>query len=248
MTNSTFKDLSVSDQGYTFPTLAELRRRAWQAFGLALTVECALVFLLAAILIAHQRHQSIPVVPISIESIEEQPVIPEEPIKETKPLPVIAPKLSTPEKPVQPQAKNVQPAPSQATAPTVADAPPVVSTSSEFSAPPAAAAPPPVVAPTNVEPSAGYVAKVNAAVKAAHTIPPALIALNFRGRRARVEFSLRDGIASQAHILISSGNGMADRSAVQAILKAIFPEPPASMKGKDVLFQIWVGFAYEGGE
>ncbi|MBC7414963.1 MAG: TonB family protein [Herminiimonas sp.] len=88
-----------------------------------------------------------------------------------------------------------------------------------------------------------YIARVKAAVQAGIVYPPAALALNFRGR-ARVEFRLRDGVASQLRILTSSGMGMVDRAALQALQVATYPPAPANFAGKEETFQVWVEFNF----
>ncbi len=182
------------------------------------------------------------VVPLSIESLV-TPAIekPREPEK-VKPPPVVPP--------VKPLVRAVTPTP-PAPVPTpvvAAMTPPLSPAPSPIAAPTAPAAPVataapavPVVPPTAnvVDPSLAYNAKLTAAAQAAFEVPGAVTALGFKGR-ARVEFNLRDAVASAVHIVQSSGLGAMDRAALKAVQNAVFPQPPASLQGKELRYQIWV--------
>jgi protein TonB len=90
-----------------------------------------------------------------------------------------------------------------------------------------------------VDPAIAYNSKLTAAVQAAFVMPAPAIALGFKGR-ARVEFHLRDGLASNAKIIQPSGLGAVDRAALKAVEAAAFPAPPAALAGKEGVYQIWV--------
>ena len=217
-------------------------RRQWQAFGSALGLEVAVIAVLMVWLAA--RAPTVPevVVPLSIESLV-TPAIerPREPEKAK--LPPIVP-------PVKPLVRAVTPTP-PAPVPTpfvAAVTPPLASAPSPIAAPTApansvATASPavPVVQPTAnvVDPALAYNAKLTAAAQAAFEVPGAVTALGFKGR-ARVEFNLRDAVASAVHIVQTSGLGAMDRAALKAVQNAVFPQPPASLQGKDLRYQIWV--------
>ncbi|MEI6691895.1 MAG: TonB family protein [Chlorobium sp.] len=86
-----------------------------------------------------------------------------------------------------------------------------------------------------------YAAKIKAAVQSAVEYPSA--AINMRTKsRARVEFSLKDGLQQNPHILISSGLGVFDRAAIRAVEIAHYPAPPLALTGQKKLFQVWVEF------
>ena len=92
-----------------------------------------------------------------------------------------------------------------------------------------------------VDPLTEYSAKVKAAVQEAVEYPSA--ANNMRTKsRARVEFSLRDGIQQNPHIVVSSGLDVFDRAAIHAVNIAHYPLPPAVLSGQTKLFQVWVEF------
>jgi protein TonB len=105
-------------------------------------------------------------------------------------------------------------------------------------APPPPAPPP---AANSDKASAEFAAKVHAAVQAAHQYPVAAIALRFSGR-ARVEFHLRDGVPGAAKLLVSSGMGLIDRAALNAVQNARYPEPPPEIRGVELVYQVWVEF------
>ena len=91
------------------------------------------------------------------------------------------------------------------------------------------------------DPLTEYAAKVKAAVQEAVEYPAA--ANNMRTKsRARVEFSLRDGVQQNPHIVVSSGLDVFDRAAIHAVNIAHYPLPPAFLNGQTKLFQIWVEF------
>ena len=91
------------------------------------------------------------------------------------------------------------------------------------------------------DPLTEYAAKVKAAVQEAVEYPAA--ANNMRTKsRARVEFSLQDGIEQNPHIIVSSGLSVFDSAAVHAVNIAHYPPPPAVLHGQTKLFQVWVEF------
>ena len=218
-------------------------RRQWQAFGSALGLEVVVIGVLMAWLAAHTPPLPEPVVPLSIESLA-TPALekPREPEK-VKPPPVVSP--------VKPLVRAVTPTP-PAPVPTpvvAAVTPPLSAAPSPIAAPTAPVAPvvasaataAPVVPPTAnvVDPALAYNAKLTAAAQAAFEVPGAVTALGFKGR-ARVEFNLRDAVASAVQIVQSSGLGAMDRAALKAVQNAVYPQPPASLQGKELRYQIWV--------
>ena len=91
------------------------------------------------------------------------------------------------------------------------------------------------------DPLSEYAAKVKAAVQEAVEYPTA--ANNMRTKsRARVEFSLRDGMHQNPHIVVSSGLSVFDSAAIHAVNIAHYPLPPAVLSGQTKLFQVWVEF------
>jgi len=93
----------------------------------------------------------------------------------------------------------------------------------------------------NEDPIMAYAAKVKAAVQAAVEYPAS--AANMRTKsRVRVEFSLRDGVQQNPHIVKSCGLGVFDRAAIHTVEIAFYPAPPGPLIGKTSLFQVWVEF------
>ena len=91
------------------------------------------------------------------------------------------------------------------------------------------------------DPIIAYAARVKAAVQAAVEYPAS--ANNMRTKsRARVEFSLRDGVQQNPHIVKSSGLSVFDRAAIHTVEIAFYPAPPSALIGKTSLFQVWVEF------
>ena len=188
------------------------------AFGMAVIIECA-VLASAGVVLAHSESGkpalSAPV-PIVLANEEPPPIKP--PTPEPKPEPRPTPK--TPQPP-QDAPVPVAPVPTAFTEPT----PP----------PP----PPPVAEASEARPSAEYMAKVNAAVKAAHSCPAAAVDLHYTGR-VRVGFHLRDTTPSETRLLIASGFGLIDRAALQAVQNARYPEQPPEIRNSDYVYQVWI--------
>ena len=192
-------------------------------------------------------------VPLSIETLA-APVVekPPEPDK-VKPPPMLPPVTQlvravapTPAPPA-PVATPAPAPPAPVPAPVVAAVTPTVSATPSpiVAAAPAPAAPavsaPPPTAANVADPSQAYNAKLTAAAQAAFEVPGAVTALGFKGR-ARVEFNLRDAVAFAVHIVQSSGLGAMDRAALKAVQNAAFPQPPASLRGIELRYQIWVTY------
>jgi protein TonB len=218
-------------------------RRQWLAFGWALGLESALIGVLMAWLATHLPEPTENAVPLSIEALVapalEKPLEPEK-IKPPPVLPLAKPLA----KPLVKAVTPTPPAPLPTPVVAAAIAPPLTSAPSPIAAvAPAAAAPAVPVAPpvtgNVVDPALAYNAKLTAAAQAAFEVPGAVTALAFKGR-ARVEFNLRDAVASSIHIVQSSGLGAMDRAALKAVQNAAFPQPPASLQGKEMRYQIWV--------
>ncbi len=213
-------------------------RRQWQAFGSALGLEAAVIGVLIAWLASHPTQPPEPVVPLSIESIvAPAPDKLPEPEK-AKPLPVLPPLLKPVLRAVTPPVAAPQPTPAvvAAATPTPSPAPSAVATAAAASPAPAQ---PAVATNSVVDPALAYNARLTAAAQAAFEVPGAVTALGFKGR-ARVAFSLRDALPSAIHIVQSSGLGAMDRAAMKAVQQAAYPQPPASLQGKELSYQIWV--------
>jgi protein TonB len=168
--------------------------------------------------------------PIEIEDIPKTEPVKQE-IKKPEP---IKPKVEP--KPI----KAVQPPPVPVAQTPQVQPTPVAETPNAFTAP-APVPPPPPVAARAVGPSDEYKAKVQAAVQAAFYYPMAAQEMGLTGR-TRVGFVLTNTTASEAKIVTSSTIGIIDRAALQAVLKAVFPSPPAELRDKAIAYEIWIEF------
>ena len=217
------------------------RGRQWQAFGSALGLEVALVAAIFGWMAAHPATPPVQVIPLTIETTV--PVAPEKLPEPEKPKPVRPPEQTLPKPPARvstpPQPAPAAPLPSPQVA-VPAPAMPAAQAVAAAVSPPAPA-PLPVSAPT-IDPTPAYNAKLTAAAQAAFEVPGTVAALNFKGR-ARVGFKLRDGLASSIAIVQSSGLGAMDRAALKAVQTAAFPQPPAALQGKEMVYEIWVTHA-----
>ena len=207
-----------------------------QALASALALEVLAVGALVAWVVTHPVAREPKAVALTIEAIQEPEVPkPPEPERPKPPAPL-------PPKPVPPTVTAAPPPPTPAPAatPPVAVLEPAPSPAATL---PLAAPPPPkpVAAPPPgpVSPTADYVDKVRAAVQAAFVYPLAAKAMEFKGR-ARVGFKLRDGHASDAHLVVRSGLGIGDRAALDAVQNASYPAPTAELRGVELSCEIWV--------
>jgi protein TonB len=213
----------------------------WSSLGSALLIELGVVGAVMVWVVMHPPQELEQVIPLVMSMLEEpkveKPLPPKPP--EIKPPPVQAKVVPTPIKPQMPVSPEVRPV-QEVTPPVVAQAN-AFSTPVVAASPPAPPPPPPVVSPSApaVDPALAYNQKLAAAVQAAFVVPGPASALGFKGR-ARVEFHLRDGVASNAKIIQPSGLGAVDRAALKAVEVAAFPAPPAALAGKEGVYQIWV--------
>jgi protein TonB len=213
---------------------AQISPRPMRAFGLAILIEAALLVGATAILAnaAQLKPAHTEPVPIMLVAEEPPPEIPPPP----KPLP------PEPKPKVLPKPQVKLPPPPPQLKPPPAATIPVAQVPTAFTepVPPPPPAPPPTVS-GKVDPSIEYASRVRAAVQGAVTYPAAAIALRFSGR-VRVEFHLRDAIPGEARVLITSGIGIIDRSALQSVQQAHYPAPPQELQGSDKVYQVWVEF------
>ncbi len=198
--------------------------------GWALGIELSAVVMLALYLVFRQVAPSFSTLPIEIEDIPKTEPVKQE-IKKPEP---IKPKVEP--KPI----KAVQPPPVPVAQTPQVQPTPVAETPNAFTAP-APVPPPPPVAARAVGPSDEYKAKVQAAVQAAFYYPMAAQEMGLTGR-TRVGFVLTNTTASDAKIVTSSTIGIIDRAALQAVLKAVFPSPPAELRDKAIAYEIWIEF------
>lgn len=222
------------------------RRNSLQAFGFAVLIEVAIVVTAGAILIGNAQVKPAISEPVPI-TLTELP--PEEKPPEPKPLPppppVPQPKVKQVVKQIVPQPQTPPPVQQM---PQVAAAP-VATEPDAFTQPVAAPAPPPPPPPPPVnsgraDAQATYWGKVNAAVQVSHSghYPAAAVAIRFNGK-TQVEFHLQDGIlVGEPRVLVSCGNGMFDKSALQAVELAHYPTPPEELRGDNTKVTVWVHF------
>jgi protein TonB len=101
-------------------------------------------------------------------------------------------------------------------------------------------APPPPPLPI---PSVGiedqFKSAVRAAVFAADRVPESARLLGLYGD-TRVGFSLRDTRVSNVHMIASSGHESLDEAALRAVRVAAYPEPPPTLRGRLLDFEVTV--------
>ncbi|HSY29459.1 MAG TPA: TonB family protein [Burkholderiaceae bacterium] len=215
------------------------RRDSIQAFGLALLIEVAIVVVAGVILIGNAQtkpaiSEPVPITLADLPPDEKPPEpkpVPPPPVPQPKVKAVIKPNLPKPQAPTPPQ-----------------EMPPIAAAPSEIAAVPTAftqpAPPPPPATSGKADAQATYAARVNTAVLAAHrqNYPAAATAIRFNGK-TQVEFHLQDGIlVGEPHVLTSCGNGIFDKSALQAVQIAHYPVPPEELRGDNTKITVWVHF------
>lgn len=213
-------------------------RSMWSSLGLAALLETAFIGLIMAWLIFHEVTQPYQSIPIEIlnetPSIEPPKPEPPKPQPPKPPIPKIEPKLVKTQPQIQPPTPQIAPA---VVTPTET---PTASTPNAFTqAIPAPTPPPPE--PKAVGPSDEYIAKMHAAVQAAFYYPMAAIEMGLHGR-VRVGFNLRGTAVSEPRIVTSSGLGIIDRAALQAVQKANYPAPSAELRDKSIAYEVWIEF------
>ncbi|MDR3435208.1 TonB family protein [Telmatospirillum sp.] len=181
-------------------------------------------------------------------------------------VPVPVPEQPKPPEPEQPKVTPPQPQPQKVVEkptpkrevrrPTAVPTPPppvptppigpVSSASSDFAQSPPPPAPPPEPTPARSAVSADAVdlfqAKARAAVQAALRYPNAARIRKLAGQ-CRLGFDYRDGQASNAHVVASSGYEMLDDAALDALAAAALPPPPADLAGHLLKLTITVNFS-----
>lgn len=204
-----------------------------RAFALAVLAETIILVVMVSLLAKSEhdvKHISTPT-PLTLVNEPEPPKPVEKPKPpEPKPKPVVQ-KIVQPKRVLTPPPPKPEPVPT----PLPKDAAPT-----PFTAPP----PPPPPAPqpdmsAQLRALANYQSQVHAAVQAAVYYPPAAVTMHFSGK-ALVEFHLQDIHVSGARIITSSGLGMIDNAALQAVQNAQYPTPPESLRGKDQTFRVLV--------
>ena len=214
--------------------------RHWKSLGAAIVLEVALVAGVLAWMAMRPPTLPEQVIPLIIEALvpaelekplePQKPVLPPPQLQRSRPiLPATPPPQLTPVPTPLPPAQAAEPV-QAAPAPITQ----VVAAPSPTPMPAQRAVPVPAIDAINA-----YNAKLTAAAQAAFEVPGTVTALNFKGR-ARVGFKLRDGLASSISIVQSSGLGAMDRAATKAVQTAAFPQPPQSLQGQELAYEIWV--------
>ncbi len=215
------------------PRSARGDNKTAQAFGMAVAIELV-ILLIAGVLLTHTKPAPKYSEPVKLTIVSEP----------TPPKPVVLPKPTPPVPKPKPVVRHiVQPRPVVTPPPPKVQPVPTPLPKDEaptpFTAPPPPPPAPPQVAPSNPSQLADYRGQVHAAVQAAVFYPPAAALMHFTGR-VRVQFHLLDTMASDVSVLTSSGLGLIDRAAVDAVKSAQYPQPPAPLRGKDQVYQVWV--------
>ncbi len=213
--------------------LAHERRSMWSSLGMAALVEAALIGLVLAWLIFHEVTQPYQSLPIELLS-ESKPVEAIKPEPPKPPTPKVEPKVVKAQPQIQPPIP--QPTPAVVT-PTET---PVASTPNAFTQAPSSPPPAPTE-PKLIGPSDEYIARVKAAVQTAFYYPMAAIEMGLHGR-VRVGFNLKGTTMSEPRIVTSSGLGIIDRAALQAVQKAIYPTPSPEIRDRSIAYEVWIEF------
>ncbi|MFM0162550.1 TonB family protein [Paraburkholderia sediminicola] len=225
------------------------RTRLFPAAALALIAE---VLLLggAFALLTHQPH--VPAEPAPTLLTLASPVPSPAPAPAPKPA-VAAPKPEVPQvRPVVPVhrvAHVTPPRPTPVPTPMPAAMPaPVLPSATPTEAPPAPRPPPPPAqAQAPAAPTASFEGALRAAIQAALRYPESARMAGMSGR-TRVAFQYRDGVVSDASVVVSSGIGLLDRAALAAVRDAAYPRPEPAFVGKTLSEQLWVTFNLDAHE
>ncbi len=215
-------------------SFAQERHSMWSSLGIAAMLEAALIGLVLAWLVFHEVTQPYQSLPIEILS-ETKPVEAIKPEPPKPPTPKVEPKVVKTQPQIQPPTP--QPTPAVVTPPES----PVASTPNAFTQ---TASPPPPPAPSEprlVGPTDEYIARVKAAVQTAFYYPMAAIEMGLHGR-VRVGFNLKGTVMSEPRIVTSSGLGIIDRAALQAVQKANYPTPSAEIRERSIAYEVWIEF------
>ncbi len=145
---------------------------------------------------------------------------------------------------IQPQ--QAQPRPQPLLPPLPQDPTPV----SQPKPPPVTAAPvstpqvtAPVTPPAPVQPDPHLLATFNeqvlGAIQSAVNYPLAARMAHMHGR-TRVGFTYLDGVVSNVTVITTSGYRLLDDAAIQAVMTAHYPTPPANLRSRPLPFSLWV--------
>ncbi len=223
------QNLQTAYPSPVFAYQAPQKKTLWSSLGMAFTIELIGVAAIALYLVLKQVAPTFTALPIEIMDVPKSEPVKEVIKKPEPPKPKIEPK---PLKALQPPPTPVAPSPQVA--------PPVVEAPNAFTAPTPTPTPVPMVSKA-VGPSDEFKAKVQAAVQAAFYYPMAAQEMGLTGK-TRVGFVLTNTTATEAKIVTSSTIGIIDRAALQAVLKAVFPSPPADLRDKPITYEIWIEF------
>ncbi|NPT57781.1 TonB family protein [Paraburkholderia elongata] len=219
------------------------RRRIYLAAAFALVVEAGV--LAGAYLMLTHRHVAQAELPATVLTLA--PAAAPTPAPAAQPAPQPQPVAHPPQpvhraervvtqRPVVHAPAPVAP-PKPDPAPTVPSATPTEPPAVSHPAPP-----PPVAAPaTPATPGASFEAALRAAIQSALHYPESARMGGITGR-TRVAFEYRDGLISDARVVVSSGVGLLDRAALAAVRDAVCPKPESAFAGKTLSEQLWVTF------
>jgi TonB family protein len=219
--------------------------RSWLAFGVAAGLEGLLLLILTLWLGSQSWPIPQQVIPLTLElMVSAAPAALGEPRKEEPTFPspprIAAPaadqvaSVTLPQAPI-PQPLAPQPFADRVEAPAANTSAPVA----ELNSAPSMSAALPAGTVNKADLSAIYNARLKAAVQSVFQVPAAAQALNFKGR-AQVEFTIKNGVVSDIHLVKGSGFGMVDRAAIKAVESAPYPLPPQELQGHGGRYQIWV--------
>lgn len=205
---------------------------ALMAFGIEAALVLFLVFRFSLFVQSGQASRLIDQITLvdAVEQAREEPRKPE-PVKEkTKAVPTVQKPAAKPVAAPMPVADNGLPMVEEKRDVT----PPNTHATTTAAATSAAAPGAPSV-------NAEYIAKIRTAVQNAFVYPPAAIALGFHGK-VKVRFHLSHKVPSGPTILTGSGMGLIDRAALQSVMSATYPEPPAELKNTDMDCEVWIEY------
>ncbi|WP_321817712.1 MULTISPECIES: TonB family protein [unclassified Paraburkholderia] len=224
------------------PRVSSGRLRLAGAAAMALCVEAALMAGVWAVL----AHRSAPPLPperkptmLSLASVAAP--VPSPPAV-TKPVVKPAEKPLVKPKPVEPVHRVVHATPPPEKTPAAAPAPaPAPAPTAAEPAPVTHAPVQPATAAAPAGPGPNFAGKLRAAIQAALHYPESARMSGVAGR-TRVAFTYRDGVVSEARVVVSSGVALLDRAALAAVRDADYPKSEPAFAGKALTEQLWVNF------
>ena len=136
---------------------------------------------------------------------------------------------------VRRMAPSAAPAVREASAPALPTQGAAARVASQAAAAPVA----PAAGPDSLLP--GLEARIDSAVREAAVMPEAAKRQHRQGR-ARVRFTYVDGAVEGVALVVSSASGGLDEAAENAVRRASYPQPPASLRGRRLDLLIWIDF------